>query len=77
MELARMRLGLKELTLDVDGGLMHIHEVILAMFPPLKAGRVYYLLRLSESSYDLVEIESPETQGHTSAGKTVHPPTAV
>ena len=60
MKLARMGLGLKELTLDVDGGPMHIHETIQAMFPQLEAGGGYSLLRLSESSRDLVEIESPE-----------------
>ena len=59
MELAGMGLGLKELQFDVDGGPVEIHKLILAEYPQLEAAGGYSLLRLSENSRELVEIETP------------------
>ena len=60
MELACMGLRLKELQFDVDGGPVHIHEVILEKYPQLEASGGYSLLRLAENSPKLVEIETPD-----------------
>jgi len=60
MELACMGLGLKELQFDVDGGPVHIHEVILEKYPQLEASGGYSLLRLAENSRKLVVIETPD-----------------
>ena len=37
MELACMGFGLKELQFDVDGGPVHIHDVIMGKYPQLEA----------------------------------------
>lgn len=59
MELAKMGLGLAELTFDFNGDAEHIHSILLEQFPQLEACGGYTLLRLKDNSYDLVEIEYP------------------
>ena len=83
MVLAKMGLGLKELLFDVDDGPVEIHTLFLAEYPLLEAAGGYSLLRLAGNSHDLVEIEKhlvgsncTLSQGHSSAGQAVHPPSA-
>ena len=59
MELAKLGLGLAELTFDYNGDAEHIHSILLSQFPQLEACGGYTLMRLKENSYDLVEIEYP------------------
>lgn len=59
MELAKMGLGLAELTFDSNGDAEHIHAALTDQFPQLETCGGYSLLRLKDNSYDLVEIEYP------------------
>ena len=60
MELARIGLGLKELSFDGDGDALHIHSVLLTAFKQLDACGGYTLLRLATNSTDLIEIQPPK-----------------
>ncbi len=58
MELARVGLGL--IQFGVEDSAAQIHEMFLSKYPPLEAAGGYSLLRCSDSSRILVEIETPE-----------------
>ena len=60
MELAKMGLGLCELTFNASRNADHIHCVIIDKFPVLDNIGGYTLLRLGENSRNLIEIETPE-----------------
>ena len=60
MELAKLGLGLKELSFDADGDAMHIHGVLLEAFKELAHCGGYTLLRLAANSTYLFEIEPPK-----------------
>lgn len=60
MELARIGLGLKELSFDSDGDAIYIHSVLLTAFKQLDACGGYTLLRLATNSTDLIEIQPPK-----------------
>lgn len=60
MELAKMGLGLCELTFSTTGDAEHIHRVLVGKFPVLDTIGGYTLLRLGENSRSLIEIETPE-----------------
>ena len=60
MKLAKMGLGLGELTFNTSGYADHIHRVIVDRFPVLDNIGCYTLLRLGENSRNLIEIETPE-----------------
>ena len=55
-----MGLGHKEVLFKSDGDVEHIHRVLLTAFPVLDDCGGYTLLRLSENSHSMVEIESPD-----------------
>ena len=57
MELAKRNLGLKKLVFSAEGDVAHIHNIILEAFPILETCGGYSLLRVSENSKHLVEIE--------------------
>ena len=57
MELAKHNLGLKKLVFCAEGDVAHIHNIILEAFPILETCGGYSLLRISENSKHLVEIE--------------------
>ena len=59
MELAKLGLGLAELSFDHDGDADHIHSVLVGRFPQLESCGGYMLLRLNDNSHDLIEIEFP------------------
>ena len=59
MELARIGLGLAELTFVYDGDAEHIHSVLVGQFPQLDTCGGYTLLRLNDNSHNLIEIEHP------------------
>lgn len=59
MELAKLGLGLAELSFDHDGDADHIHSVLVGRFPQLESCGGYTLLRLNDNSHDLIEIEFP------------------
>ena len=61
IELAKMGLGLKEVTFDGDGDAAHIHEAITTQFPVFGFCGGYSLLRLRANSRDLVETEGPDS----------------
>ena len=60
MELAKLGLGLKELSFDADSDAMHIHGVLLEAFKELAHCGGYTLLRLAANSTYLFEIEPPK-----------------
>ena len=60
MELARIGLGLEELSFDGDGDALHIHSVLLTAFKQLDACGGYTLLHLATNSTDLIEIQPPK-----------------
>lgn len=60
MKLAKMGLGLKEITFNSDGGEDHIHDTLLSTFPALSKCGGYTLLRLGAGSKGLMEIERPD-----------------
>lgn len=66
MGLAKMGLGLGEVRFDADGDATHVHLVIMETYPVLESCGGYTLLRLSENSHSMVEIEGPD------GGVTVH-----
>ncbi len=55
-----MGLGLKELQFGAEDDAAQIHQMILSKYPPLEAAGGYSLLRLSDTSRVLVEVEIPE-----------------
>ena len=61
IELARMGLGHKEVIFQSDGDVEHIHRSLLNAFPVLEECGGYTLLRLTENSHSMVEIEGPES----------------
>ena len=60
MELARIGLGLKELSFDGDGDTLHIYSVLLTAFKQLDVCGGYTLLHLATNSTDLIEIQPPK-----------------
>ena len=60
MELAKLGLGLKELSYDIDGDALHIHSVLLDTFKQLDDCGGYTLLRLAANSTSLIEIKPPK-----------------
>ena len=60
MELARIGLGLKELSFDGDGDALHIYSVLLTAFKQLDVCGGYTLLHLATNSTDLIEIQPPK-----------------
>lgn len=65
IELAKIGLGLAELSFDHDGDAEHIHSVLVNQFPQLETCGGYTLLRLNDNSHDLIEIEHPAKVGMT------------
>ena len=61
MALAKAGLGLKELTFSNDGDALHIHHVINEAFKELDGTGGYTLLRLTNNSTTLLEIEPPKS----------------
>lgn len=61
MDLAKVGLGLKRLSFDIEGTSQHIHDKIIETYPSLMECGGYTLLRLSDSSANLIEIEDPDT----------------
>ena len=60
MELARMNLGLRKLVFSAEGDASHIHDVILDAYPVIEDCGGYTLLRVSDNSKNLIEIEGPQ-----------------
>ena len=60
MKLAKMGLGLKEISFIIDGE-DHVHDALLSTFPVLAKCGGYTLLRLGGGSKSLVEIEGPKS----------------
>ena len=61
MELARIGLGLSEVTFNANGNAEHLHTTLLRKFPFLDSCGGYSLLRLGENSHGLVEIEGSDS----------------
>ena len=60
MELAKVSLGLKELSFNADGDALHIHTIVTGAFKQLEDCDGYTLLRLASNSTQLIKIESPK-----------------
>ena len=60
MELAKLGLGLKDLSFSIDGDALHIHSVLLDAFKQLDDCGGYTLLRLATNSTSLIEIKPPK-----------------
>ena len=61
--LAKMGLETKCLVFNLEGNAHHVHNVIMQEWPVLDNCGGYTLLRLTENSHHLVEIEPP-LSGH-------------
>lgn len=61
IDLARMGLGLSQVTFDCSGDSDHVHHTLISAFPVLDTCGGYSLLRLGENSHGLLEIEGPES----------------
>jgi hypothetical protein len=59
IELAQLGLGMKKLEFNINGNAQDIHDVIIDSFPILEVCGGYTLLRLSDNSHKMVEIECP------------------
>jgi len=72
VKLAKLGIGLKNLSLNSDGDADHVHDVIIGAFPVLNGCGGYTLLRLGSGSRGLMEIE-----GHLESSETFHPATSM
>ena len=63
MTLAKLGLGLKELSFEMEGDSLHVHSVILSNFVDLEKCSGYRLMRLATNSTDLITIDTPREGG--------------
>ena len=60
MLMAKLGLGCKELTFDLEGDEAYLHAYLLAEFPVLEKTGGYSLFRPNTNSYDLIMIQAPQ-----------------
>ena len=60
MLMAKLGLGCKEMSFNLEGDEAHLHQCLLAEFPVLEKTRGYSLFRQNTNSYDLIMIEAPQ-----------------
>ena len=60
MLMAKLGLGCKEMSFDLEGDEVHLHQCLLAEFPVLEKTGGYSLFRPNTNSYDLITIEAPQ-----------------
>ena len=57
--MAKLGLGCKEMSFDLEGDEAHLHQCLLAEFPVLE--KTGALFRPNTNSYDLITIEAPQS----------------